>query len=73
MLLTHMTEFISYYGYRLFEGINFSNLCALLDLLIGGLPSPEREALDPRFHRLVSPPKFVFMYHSTGSYKDVLD
>lgn len=66
-LLSHMMGFISYYGYRLFEGFNFSGLDAPPDLTFGHLPSPERKALDLSFHQLASPPDFMFMYCSPGS------
>lgn len=66
-LLSHMMSFISYYGYQLFEGFDFTGLCAPPDLIIDRLPLPKSKALDLNLHQLASPPEFVFMYCSHGS------
>lgn len=61
-LLSHMMEFIGFYGYRLFKGFDFSGLNAPPDLIIGHLPSPRSMALDLSFDQLRSPPDFILMY-----------
>lgn len=66
-LLSHMTEFIGYYGYRLFDGFTFSDLGAPPNLLIGELPATTRKLLNLSFHQLASPPDFMLTYHSSGS------
>lgn len=72
-LLSHLMEFIGYYGYRLFDGFDFGSLDAPPDLIIGPLLSPERKALDLTAHRLAQPPEFVFAYWTSGPRKDALD
>lgn len=59
MLFSHMAEFIGYYGYRLFDGFNFSNLDTPPDLIVSDLPTPTHGVLDLSFYRLASPPNFV--------------
>lgn len=60
-LLSHMMEFISFYGYRLFEGIDFSGLYDPLDLTVSNLSAPESDALDLSPYHLASPPEFMLM------------
>lgn len=66
-LLSHLTEFINYYGYRLFEGFDFTGLCDSPGLSLRGLRSPESRVLDLNFHQLAPPPEFVFLHCSPGS------
>lgn len=64
-LLSHMRSFVSYHGYRLFEGFDFGGLHAPPDSIIRTLPSSERRPLDLGLQQLASPPDFVFMYRSS--------
>lgn len=65
--IAHMMEFISYYGYRLFDGIDFGDLCMPPDWIIGNLLLRKSRALDLNFHHLESPPDFMLMYCSLDS------
>lgn len=48
-LLSHMMEFIGFYGYRLFEGFDFSDLYAPPDLIISNPPSQQSKTLELDF------------------------
>ncbi len=71
-LLSHLMEFISYYGYRLFEGFDFRGLHASPGLVIGHpappdrLAPPESRVLDFTFQQLSSPPEFVLIHSFLG-------
>lgn len=63
-LLSHMMEFISYYGYRIFDGFDFSGLCDPPALKLGRFTSPESKALDFKLRQIGSPPDFVLISRS---------
>ncbi len=66
-LLSHLMEFLGYYGYRLFEGFDFGGLRVPPDLTIRNLPSSERGALNLGFDRLAMPPDFALVGSSPSS------
>jgi hypothetical protein len=66
-LITHIMKFISYYGYRLFDGVDFSDLNAPPDLMIGNPSSQENKTLSFNLHELGLPPDFMLTFGSLNS------
>lgn len=65
-LLSHITEFIGYYRYRIFDGFDFGGLGAPPRLVIGPSSQPEREALGLSARRLGPPPGFALACQPFG-------
>lgn len=61
-LFTHMAEFISFYGYHVFDGIDFTDLCDPPGLVVGyPLSAVGHTSIDLSLDNLSSPPTFAFL------------
>ena len=74
-LLSHMMEFIGYYGYPIWDDFDFSDLTAPPDWVLSDSPvpiegtTPSPGSLDLDFQRLASPPDFMLMPRSPNPQK----
>ncbi|MDQ3507021.1 MAG: hypothetical protein M3494_03250 [Actinomycetota bacterium] len=59
-LVSHMEEFIGFYGYRLFDGFDFSDACDSPGFMVRVSPSSEGDVLELDFHKLSAVPDFTF-------------